>query len=106
MNLDEFWLTNLIFRLVFDPVIGLKGQKLVDSSQQGFLVGLVAVRGYWSESLVPLLHAVITLISLLSIVFPLSEEKGSRGHSIGSHWSVSKRSAEWARLAQKQTRST
>lgn len=33
----------------------------------------------------------------------LSEEKGSRGRSIGSHWPVSKRSAEWAHLAQTQT---
>lgn len=39
----------------------------------------------------PLLHAVIILISLLFIVWLLSEEKGSRGRSSGSHWSVSKK---------------
>lgn len=49
-------------------------------------------------------HVVITLISLSFIVRQLSEEKGSAGGSATSHWSVSKRSSEWARLAQKQTR--
>lgn len=49
-------------------------------------------------------HVVITLISLSFIVRQLSEEKGSAGGSAASHWSVSKRSSEWARLAQKQTR--
>lgn len=102
----ELSLTNFYFQTFFFPVISLKGQKLVDFWQWGFLIRLRVVCGYWSERLLPLLHAVITLISLLSIVFPLSEEKGSRGRSIGSHWSVSKRSPEWAHLAQKQTRST
>lgn len=39
------------------------------------------VCGYWC--LLPLLHAVLTLISLLFIVFPLSEEKGTALNLIG-----------------------
>lgn len=48
--------------------------------------------------------SLMSLISLFFIVWLLSEEKGSRGRSAGSYWSVSKRSAERVRSAQKQTR--
>lgn len=69
----------------------------------GFRLSCVSVVKAGERAFVPLLHAVIILISLLFIVWLLSEEKGSRGRSSGSHWSVSRRSAEWAHLAQKQT---
>lgn len=96
----RFWSRNLTQR---SKTGGFLAMGLFNKAQSCVCV---CVCGYWSERLLPLLHAVITLISLLSIVFPLSEEKGSRGRSIGSHWSISKRSPEWAHLAQKQTRST